>query len=134
MATQALIELTHPDSSSRNILRFRVHYDGGSALRDEMQTLIARDGYDTVYATFAGQQSRFWAGLVSDLYVMPDYVESYPANWTFSLVEGYGLLLTGPEEIQQSSNPECFDPDTWWSIFWRVSARGGLSGGFAGFR
>ena len=128
MGTQALIQLANPAGGQAT--SFRVHYDGGTATGDNLRALIARDGYETVYQTIVNQRSRFWVSLNSSLDAMPDYVSSYPKTWDVELVAGYGLLFVGAEELQCSSDPSCFDENTWKSIVWTVSALGKIGGGF----
>lgn len=129
MGTSALVQLGNPNGAQQ--LSFRVHYDGGASTGEELRSLIARDGYDTVYRTIAAQPSRFWVGLDASLQVMPDYVSSYPKAWEVALIEGYGLLFVGSEEREYSIDVTRFDPDAWDGIIWSVSSAGKVSGGFA---
>jgi len=130
MGTRALVELADPTGGQS--VSFRVHYDGGAATGEELRQLIARDGYTSVYTTFACQPSRFWVALNSGLESTPGYVGDYPASWDVALVAGYGLLFVGAQERELSSDPACFDPKCWEEIRWAVSASGNVTGGFAG--
>ena len=129
MGTSALIQLANPDGSQP--LAFRVHYDGGASTGEELRSLIARDGYSVVYRIIAAQASRFWVGLDVSLKAIPDYVRTYPKEWEVALVEGYGLLLVGPEEREYSTDLTRFDPNVWDGITWSVSPLGKVSCGFA---
>lgn len=123
MGTPALIELRAPNPSDGD-LRIRVHYDGGSDTGDALRALIARDGYGRVWQVFAAQRSKFWVGLNPTMTVRPDYVDTYPADWTVEAVPGYGLIFRGDREIQASAEAELFDWGRWESSRWLVTADG----------
>ena len=123
MGTQALIELRAPIPGDGE-LRIRVHYDGGADTRDALKALIARDGHGHVWQVFAAQRSKFWVGLNPTMTVRPDYVDTYPADWTVDVVPGYGLIFVGDREIQASTEPNLFDWECWESSKWLVTADG----------
>lgn len=127
MGTPALVQMANPGGA--HLLAFRVHYDGGASTGEALRSLIARDGYDTVYRTIEVQCSRFWVGLDASLQTMPDYVSSYPKAWEVALVQSYGLLFVGPEEREYSTDMTRFDPDVWDGIIWSISPVGKVSGG-----
>ncbi|MFB9785298.1 hypothetical protein [Rhodococcus baikonurensis] len=111
MGTSSIVRLVPPSSVATPDVVIVVRYDGNDG-GDEIDKMVRRDGYDTVYETFRKQPSRNWMGLDTGVGSgLPDYVTSFPQNVAVSAaVEGYGVLYVADQII----TPETIGDGTGW--------------------
>lgn len=102
MPTTALVVMKSPAGEPDT--GFYVHYDGGS-IKEQLTTLLARDGYLSVFERFRDQPSRWWREITPEVTTeLPEYVARFAQNIPRCRpVAGYGVLLVGAEELARSA-------------------------------
>lgn len=141
MEPPAIIQLTSPDGTE--VLHLRVLEDGLAAGQD-LRHIIARDGYDLTYQTFADKPSNTWVGLDAaqsgapvvgmSLYIptVKDPTAWCSRKWLSAFTKpssvaplwsdvpvcGYGILSTEPEQPARLIGLT--------TITWKVTATGDI--------